>query len=106
MLPAIKVLKPSGMLDGTNANKFRQQINQLVQEGVNMILIDLKKVSFMDSSGLGALVLILKTVKASGGQLYLTSINEQVKMLFDLTNMGEMFEIVDSKEELRERLMQ
>lgn len=58
----------------------------------------------MDSSGLGAIVLTLKTIQANGGRLFLMSINEQIKMLFDLTNMSQMFEIVADKADLEERL--
>jgi anti-anti-sigma factor len=104
MSQKIKVLKPSGIFDGTKASEFRQEINDLVQEGIKYILIDLKKVSFMDSSGLGALVLILKTVRTAGGRLFLTSINEQIKMLFELTNMDKVFEIISDKEDLEQRL--
>ncbi len=104
MSQKIKVLKPSGIFDGTKASEFRQEINDLVQEGIKYILIDLKKVNFMDSSGLGALVLILKTVRTAGGRLFLTSINEQIKMLFELTNMDKVFEIISDKEELEQRL--
>jgi anti-anti-sigma factor len=106
MLPAITRLQPSGMLDQTNANQFRQQINELVRQGVKIILIDFKEVSFMDSSGLGALVLSLKTVTAAGGRLFLISLNDQVKMLFELTNMKEVFDIVANQEELEQKLAQ
>lgn len=104
MLPKVKVLKPEGILDSTKATQFRQQAQELISKGEKLILIDLKKVSFMDSSGLGALVLILKTIQANEGRLFLMSINDQVKMLFELTNMTQMFEIVESKEELEQKL--
>ncbi len=104
MLPKVKVLKPDGILESTKAHQLRQQVNELVESGVKTILLDLNKVSFMDSSGLGAIVLALKTMKANGGRLFLMSINEQTKMLFDLTNMSQMFEIVADKADLEERL--
>jgi anti-anti-sigma factor len=44
-----------------------------------MVLIDFQDVTFMDSSGLGALVLALKTVRAAGGKLFICSVNEQIK---------------------------
>lgn len=104
MLPKIKVLRPEGIFDNAKSTQFRQQISELISEGVNVILIDLKKVTFMDSSGLGALVLILKMIRNVGGRLFLMSLNDQVKMLFDLTNMGNLFEIIEDKSELEERL--
>lgn len=104
MLPKIKVLRPEGIFDNTKSTQFRQQIGELISQGVNVILIDLKKVTFMDSSGLGALVLILKMIRNASGRLFLMSLNDQVKMLFDLTNMGNLFEIIEDKSELEERL--
>ena len=104
MLPKIKVLRPEGIFDNVKSTQFRQQISELINQGVNVILLDLKKVSFMDSSGLGALVLILKTIRSSGGRLFLMSLSDQVKMLFELTNMSNIFEIVEDKADLEERL--
>ncbi|WP_017295028.1 STAS domain-containing protein [Geminocystis herdmanii] len=104
MLPKIKVLRPEGIFDNTKSTQFRQQISELISQGVNVVLIDLKKVTFMDSSGLGALVLILKMIRNASGRLFLMSLNDQVKMLFDLTNMGNLFEVIEDKSELEERL--
>jgi len=104
MLPKIKVLRPEGIFDNVKSTQIRQQITELISQGVNIVLIDLKKVTFMDSSGLGALVLILKTLRASSGRLFLMSLNDQVKMLFELTNMGTLFDIVEDKADLEERL--
>ncbi len=105
MTPNIQVIRPSGILDGTQAVKFRQEISQLVQEGVEIIIVDFKDITFMDSSGLGALVLALKTVRSTGGRLFLCSINDQIKMLFELTSMDRVFEIFTSREELEQMII-
>jgi anti-anti-sigma factor len=104
MLPKVKVLRPEGVLDNAKSTQFREQISELISEGINIILIDFKKITFMDSSGLGTLVMILKMIRGSGGRLFLMSLNDQVKMLFDLTNMGHVFEIINDKSELEGRL--
>jgi anti-anti-sigma factor len=106
MLPVVKVLKPSGIIDENKINELRQEIKELVEQTINWILIDFKKVTFMDSAGLGGLVLILKTVRSAEGRLFIMEINEQIKMLFELTNMDQVFEIVSSKKELGEKLAQ
>jgi anti-anti-sigma factor len=59
----------------------------------------------MDSSGLGALVLSLKTVRSAGGKLFICSINEQIKMLFELTDMDRVFEIFNNREELEQKIL-
>jgi anti-anti-sigma factor len=99
MSPIVKVIQPSGILDSTKSQQFRQDINDLLASGAEIVLIDFKDVTFMDSSGLGALVLGLKTVRAAGSKLYLCSINEQIKMLFELTSMDRVFEVFTNQEE-------
>lgn len=105
MFSNIKVIEPSGILDGTKASEFRQEISQLVQQDAKFILIDFKDVTFMDSSGLGALVLSLKTVRTAGARLFLCSINDQIKMLFELTSMDRVFEIFANRQELEEKIV-
>jgi anti-anti-sigma factor len=105
MNTAVKIVQPSGILDGSKASQFRQEISELVQKDAKLIIIDFKNVSFMDSSGLGALVLSLKTVRAAGAQLYLCSINEQIKMLFELTSMDRVFEIFINREDLEKKVL-
>ncbi len=93
MSQEIKIVEPTGRLDITNVAKFRMDINGLVALKPNVIIIDLKGVTFMDSSGLGALVSALKTCRSAQCELYICSLNEQVKMLFDLTSMSKIFKI-------------
>ncbi|MGF1492813.1 MAG: STAS domain-containing protein [Microcoleaceae cyanobacterium] len=97
IVPPVMILTPGGLLDGTKATSFRQEINKLVEDGAKTILIDFKDVSFMDSSGLGALVLALKSVRAAGGKLAVCSINEQIKILFELTSMDRVFPIFENR---------
>jgi anti-anti-sigma factor len=70
-----------------------------------VIIVDFQDVTFMDSSGLGALVLSLKTVRSAGGKLLICSINEQIKMLFELTDMDRVFEIFNNREELEQKIL-
>lgn len=89
----VKIFQPTGILDGAKANQLRREISDAVSVGSDTVLLDLQGVTFMDSSGLGALVSSLKTVRSAGGQLYICSITNQVKMLFELTSMDRVFEI-------------
>ncbi|MEC4866795.1 MAG: STAS domain-containing protein [Jaaginema sp. PMC 1078.18] len=101
----VKYVEPSGILDGTKATQFRQQISESVNKGAEIILIDFKNVTFMDSSGLGALVLALKTVRAAGIKMYICSINEQIKMLFELTSMDRVFEIYPDRATFEKKVL-
>ncbi len=99
MNPVFKVIQPAGILDSAKGSEFRQEIGEMVENGVNIVLIDFQDVTFMDSSGLGALVLALKTVRAAGGKLFICSINEQIRMLFELSSMDRVFQIFPNRDE-------
>jgi anti-sigma B factor antagonist len=99
MSPTVEVIQPAGRLDITNAAQLRRQVNDLVASKPNYLLVDLQNVVFMDSSGLGALVSALKSMRSIGAEMVLCSPNEQVNMLFELTSMGKIFKIYKSKKE-------
>jgi anti-sigma B factor antagonist len=105
MTPIIKVVQTTGILDSTKSNQFRQEICELLDDEVDVIIIDFKDVTFMDSSGLGALVMSLKNVRSAGSKLFICSVNEQIKMLFELTSMDRVFKIFSSREELEETIL-
>jgi anti-sigma B factor antagonist len=92
-----KVIEPAGILDSTQAESFRLAVDEALAEGVDVILIDLKQITFIDSSGLGSLVMVLKKVRALERKMYICSINDQVRMLFDLTGMDRVFDLLPDR---------
>ena len=104
MISTVKVVQPSGTLDGKKGNELRREIESIVATGAQIVLIDLQDVNFMDSSGLGALVSAQRMVKTAGGKLFLCSVKDQVKMLFDLTKMSRVFEILADREEFNNKV--
>ncbi|MBL1210869.1 STAS domain-containing protein [Geminocystis sp. GBBB08] len=94
-----KILKPTGIFDTDNGTKLRQEITNSIAEGFETILIDFTDVSFMNSSGLGALVASYKTVKTAKANLSLCNLNDQLKIIFELTKMDQIFKIFDNPEE-------
>ncbi len=101
---AIKIVQPVGILDSTKGSQFRQDVSDLVNEGAKIVLVDFQDITFMDSSGLGALVLSLKPVRAPGGKLFICSINEQVRMLFELTSMDRVFQIFANRDDFMDKV--
>ena len=105
MTEHIKVIQPSGVLDATKSQDFREEVIKILQGKPKIVLVDLKDISFMDSSGLGALVLAFKTLRAADTKLVLCSINEQVKILFELTGMDKVFEIFSNQDEFHKSVL-
>ena len=105
MTSKLKVLQPSGILDGTTGINFRNEISRLVNNNTKIIIVDFQNVSFMDSSGLGALVLSLKMARAHGAKLFICSINDEIQMLFELTNMDQVFQVFPNRETVEKKLL-
>jgi len=91
-----KVFYPTRILSSANASDLIGWINDNVERGSKKLLINLQNVLFMDSTGLAALVTALKIVKGAGGRLALCALNGQARMLFEMANMDQMFEIYAS----------
>jgi anti-anti-sigma factor len=105
MREQVKVIKLSGNLNAATSQEFRQNITTILESGAKIVLVDFQDVTFMDSSGLGALVLAFKTLRAADSKLVICSINEQVRILFELTNMDKVFEIFPSQEAFNQVLV-
>jgi anti-anti-sigma factor len=99
MSQRVKIIEPIGVLDGNRGGQLRQTISEIITAGGQVILLDLQQVSFMDSSGLGSLVASLKVARNAGVELCLCSVAEQVKMLFELTHMDQVFTIFSDRKE-------
>ena len=95
----IKVFEPFGTLDKTNVKQLSREIKKSLKNGANIVLIDLTNIIFIDCSGLTTLASVRKTVQLSGGKLFLSSLSEPVKMLFELTYMEHLFEIFADRDE-------
>ncbi len=98
MHPKVVTLQPNDIFDGTTGITFRQDVTAAIDDGADIILVDCQDIKFMDSSGLGSLVLALKAVRATKSQLVLCSLTTQVKTLFHLTEITQIFQIYENRQ--------
>ena len=68
------------------------------------LVVDLEKVSYIDSSGLATLVEILKKTRSQGGSLGLSGLSAKVKSLFEITKLDKLFLIANSQDEAVSRV--
>ena len=106
MSAVVKIIQPDGLFDGPKGSQFRQEISKIVDNGANIVLLDFKDVTFMDSSGLGSILLACKTVRAAGGKFYICSINDQIRMLFELTKMERVLTPFANREEFNKAILE
>lgn len=85
-------------IDASVATEFKGRMVDWINAGNTRIVLDLSNVDFIDSSGLGAIVSILKTI-GNNGDLVISGIKETVMGLFHLTRMNRVFQIFPSREE-------
>ncbi len=85
-------------LDAQAAVDFKAHMDRCLEHEQENIIIDLSEVDFIDSSGLGAMVSVLKRV-GSKGSLVLTGVNEKTRKIFELTRMDRVFDIQQSPED-------
>lgn len=99
-------LRPlSGNIDATSSTDFKSRVVDLINQGNNFFLLNLSQVNFIDSSGLGSLISILKTLTLNNGDIVLCELNATVESLFKLTRMNSVFKIYSSEKEGLESLV-
>lgn len=81
-------------LNATNVAAFRDQIRSALQTQHTQLDLDLSKTRFLDSSGLGALISIHKTLCSRQGVVRIVNPTPQVQQILELTRMHRIFEIV------------
>ncbi len=85
-------------LDAAQAIGFKEGIRSVVDKGADHILLDMENIAFMDSSGLGALVSVMKYMGAEK-KFEITNLTPMVEKVFKLTRMDEVFRVYNSVEE-------
>ncbi|MEH1873560.1 STAS domain-containing protein [Nostoc sp.] len=102
---SVSVLELSGILDGIRGNELRREISGILGNGADILLIDMKEVKFIDSSGLGALVSAMQMVRTANKKLFVCSISDQVRMLFELTKMDRIFQTFADQDEFNRQVL-
>ena len=85
-------------LDAGNTREFMETAGPLLDKH-DRVLLDLSKLRFVDSSGLGALLSCLRRLNEKGGAMKLCGMTEQVKALFDLVHINRLFDVYETRQE-------
>jgi len=93
------VVEVSGEIDVYTASIMRERLVGLLEVGRTDLVVDLTDVAFMDSTGLGVLVGVLKKVRGHGGRLQLVISSEQLLKVFRITALTQVFTIRQTLDE-------
>ncbi len=95
----IAVIDVSGkIMGGEETTLFHGKIHEYIQQNKKNIVIDLSKVDWMNSVGLGMLISALTTVKNAGGRLVLANITK-IESILTITRLISVFEHYDTRDE-------
>ncbi len=96
-----EIIEVGGEIDVYTAPKLREAIVSAVEAGRTRLIIDVQKVEFLDSTGLGVLVGALKRVRADGGALDIVCTQERILKIFQITGLDKVFGLHASMDQAR-----
>src|SRR5687767_6587698 len=97
---AVTVLDLSGKITlGAGDTLLKDKLNSLMHQGKKNLLLNLANVNYVDSAGLGALVMAYTTVTREGGTLKLANVTRKLQDLLSITKLLTVFESFDSEDE-------
>jgi anti-sigma B factor antagonist len=99
--PALVVL--SGEMDIVSSREFAEAIAELEGTSADHVVIDLGGITFIDSSGINALVQVVHAVEARGGSAVLASPSRVVQRVFEIACVGDVVTVVDDRDEALRR---
>ena len=82
---------------GDGSAALRDLVRNLISEGNKKILLNLRNVDYIDSSGLGELVSAFTSMRSRGGALKLLNLSKRVQALLQITKVYTMFDITDDE---------
>jgi anti-sigma B factor antagonist len=93
----VTLVEVDGELTVANRERFKQVVLERIAAGERRFLMDFGESSYIDSTGLGALVSLSRKIREAGGRLRLTGLNEDLRTLFELTKLDTVFDLADTR---------
>lgn len=91
-----EIIDVAGEIDVYTAPRLREALVDLVAKGRHNLIIDVERVEFLDSTGLGVLVGGLKRVRSHGGSLDVVCTQDRLLKIFRITGLSKVFGIFET----------
>lgn len=92
------VTVPWEKLDMSTTAEFKESVTQAIA-GESSVVLDMSRVQFVDSSGLGTLLSLLRDLSTRGGDLKLSRVQKRVRAMFELVRMHRILSVYETTEE-------
>lgn len=94
----IRTLEASGEIDFYTSRELREKFQQALDKKISKLLVDLKKVTYIDSSGLATFVETLQRMNRTGGRLVLMGLAPAVRSVFEIAKLDSIFVLAETEE--------
>jgi len=94
------IIQPQNWLNSQTSSILRQQLAEIAPNRHKLWVIDMTDVDFIDSSGLCTLVGGLNIARHQGCRLVICNLSAKVRLIFEITQLDQLFEIFDSFEQV------
>ncbi len=96
----VMVLELSGkIMGGPSHDEFKAEIKGIIDDGFNKVILDMKGVPWINSTGLGILISGYHSVKAADGIMKVCSVKERVLSIFYISQLEKIFDVYESRED-------
>ncbi|MDG1753761.1 MAG: STAS domain-containing protein [Rhodothermales bacterium] len=96
---SVVITLKGNVMGGPDGSKLHDTLHELKEGGKTNVVVDLSKVKFMNSSGLGMLISAMTTMRNAGGDLRLAKVADRIQSLLVITKLITVFKHYESVEE-------
>ena len=95
----LAIVELEGEVDIYSSPQFREALSQGIGEGATRVVVDLAKVTFIDSTALGVVVGGVKSLRARGGSLDIVCRDDNIRRIFEITGLDRILGMYRSRDE-------
>lgn len=95
----IPYLSLSGEVDQGTVSQLKNKGEKLIEEGATFLVCDMSALTYVDSYGYGTLISLHKKTQQNGGKLLLVGIPSRIRRIFEITRLGDIFDVFDTRED-------
>lgn len=97
-IAGIVIVEVEGEIDAEHAPNLKRCLQKARESAEKGMVLDLKKVSFIDSTGLGVLISLMRQLKEQDRELRLLGLQDEVRSIFEITRLYKVFSLCESLE--------
>lgn len=98
------ILLKKNLLDSHDSNQFFNEIDALIEQGINLFVLDLSQLTYISSAGLSTFLTLLSKSRIAGGETILACIPPSIQKMLIITKLNSIFSIAETVEEGMEEL--